>query len=160
MQVSATLRPVCTDDKEFLFAAFCNERAHNFELLSATRDQKEQLLRMQYEAQQRGYRGQFPDANFDVVLIDGVPAGNLFAQRGPDDFTLIDIALLPEHRNRGIATKLIQDLIADACAAGRVLRAHVQKDNPARYLWQRLGFRIVGDDGVYLELEIPPDYST
>jgi len=154
-----TTRPICDADQEFLFEVFCSAQAEKFELLDLPPDQQEQLLRMQYQAQRRAYLSEFPDADFDVVLIDEVPAGNLYAQRGPDRFVLIDITLLPEYRNSGVGADLVRQLIARASAAGKALNAHVSKENPAWRLWQRLGFRQVGDDGVYLTIEIPADNS-
>ena len=130
-----------------------------FESLNLGSEQKDRLLRVQFEAQNQAYLAQYPEANFDLVLVNEIPAGKMFAQRGPNNFVLIDIALLPEHRNVGIATELVGDLIEEASTAGQALHAHVQKDNPAQYLWQRLGFRQVSDDGVYLKLEIPPGNS-
>jgi ribosomal protein S18 acetylase RimI-like enzyme len=75
--------------------------------------------------------------------------------RGPDDFVLIDITLLPEHRNSGIGAGLVRELIVQANAAHEPLRAHVLKQNPAWRLWQRLGFHLISDDGVYLAIEVP-----
>ena len=72
----------------------------------------------------------------------------------PVEFVLIDIALLPEQRNAGIGAQLVAPLIQQALAAGRPLEAHVHRDNPACRLWRRLGFEIVADDGVYLQIRV------
>ena len=159
MQKPVTRRPGCAADQDFLFGVFCSAQAEKFESLSLLPDQQEQLLRMQYQAQRRAYLGQYPDADFDLVLINGVPAGNLYALRGPDKFVLIDITLLPEHRNSGVGADLVRQLITKASAAGKALNAHVSKENPAWRLWRRLGFRKISDDGVYLTIEIPADNS-
>ena len=84
-----------------------------------------------------------------------MPVGNFYTLRGPDEFVLIDITLLPEHRNAGIGAGLVQELIAQANAENEPLFAHVLKDNPAWRLWQRVGFRLVNDDGMYLRIEVP-----
>ncbi|HEX6939117.1 MAG TPA: GNAT family N-acetyltransferase, partial [Longimicrobiales bacterium] len=67
-----------------------------------------------------------------------------------------DIALLPEHRGRGIGTALLEALIAEADAAGKPVSIHVEQYNPARRLYARLGFREVEDLGVYVFMERPP----
>ena len=155
MKNSITVRPICTTDEPFLFQLFCSAREDQFASLDLPLEQQEQLMQMQCQAQQQQYRGQFPNADFDLVLKYDVPIGNFYTLRGPDEFVLIDITLLPEHRNAGIGAGLVQELIAQANAANEPLLAHVLKDNPAWRLWQHLGFRLVNDDGMYLHIEVP-----
>lgn len=155
MKHSITVRPACATDEPFLFDVFCSVQKDQFASLEIPPDEKEQLMRIQFQAQQQQYRGQCPNADFDLVLNDGVPIGNFYALRGPDEFVLIDITLLPEHRNSGIGTMLVRDLILEAKSAEKPLLAHVQKQNPAWRLWHRLGFRLISDDGVYLAIEVP-----
>ena len=123
-------------------------------MLDLTLDQKDKLTRMQFRAQQYQYRSLYPHADFDLVLIDSEAIGNLYVQRGPHEFVLIDISLLPGHRNSGIGAGLVRKIIVDAKKAGRPLQAHVLKHNPAWRLWQRLGFHLVSDDGIYLRIEV------
>lgn len=157
MRSSVTLRPICATDRDFLFSVFCSARSELIEALDLPDIQKEQLMRIQFQAQEDAYKKRFPNAAFDLLLVDGKPAGCFYAQRGPESFVLIDITLLPEQRNRGIGGTLVQQLLADARAAGKPLNAHVRKDNPAWRLWERLGFRIVSDNGVYYAIEAPFD---
>jgi ribosomal protein S18 acetylase RimI-like enzyme len=152
MRQLVTRRPVCDADQEFLFGVFCSAQSEKFESLGLSPDQQEQLLRMQFQAQRRSYSSQYPRGDFDVVLINGVPAGNLYTQRGPDKYVLIDITLWPQYRNNGVGAELVRELIQEASAAGKAVNAHVLRDSPAWRLWQRLGFREVADDGVYLRL--------
>ena len=155
MRSPITVRPACTADEPFLYCVFCSAQADQFTSLELALDEKERLMTMQYRAQQEQYRGRYPDADFDLVLKDGAPIGILYAKRGSDEFVLIDITLLPQHRNSGIGTALVRDLIVEANTADKPLLAHVLKQNPAWRLWQRLGFRLVADDGVYLNIEVP-----
>lgn len=155
MHHSISVRPACADDEQFLFRLFCSAHESQFASLDLPAEQMEQLLRMQFAARQNQYHDQYPNAEFDLVLNDGVSIGNLYAQRGPDEFVLIDITLLADYRNAGIGRRLIEDLVAEALAANKSLHAHVLKSNPAWRLWQRLGFRLVNDDGVYMRIEVP-----
>jgi GNAT superfamily N-acetyltransferase len=150
-----TLRSVGADDEIFLFDLFCGEQALQFASLDLLAEQKDQLLRLQFSARDRQYRAQYPDAEFNLVLHNANPIGNFFVKRGPEEFVLIDITLLPDCRNLGIGTALVGDLIDAAMAVGKPLYAHVIRDNPAWQLWQRLGFREVQDDGVYRRIEVP-----
>ena len=59
----------------------------------------------------------------------------------------VDIALLPRYCNRGIGTRLLRELQSEAAAAGKPLRIHVERVNPALRLYERLGFRQIEDRG-------------
>ena len=106
---------------------------------------------MQFDAQDRHYRAHFPDARFDVVERGGAPIGRLIVERGEDEIRLLDIALLPEHRGAGAGSALLRALLAEAAATSRRVTIHVERANPARRLYERLGFRVEeDDDAIYL----------
>ena len=56
-------------------------------------------------------------------------------------------------RGRGIGTALVTELFAEADASGRSVSIHVETNNPARRLYERLGFQDVGEHGVYVLME-------
>ena len=118
--------------------------------------QKDAFLRMQFVAQDRWYREQYRQATFEVVLVGGELAGRLYVDRGEDEFRIVDIALLPERRGRGIGGALLRDLLAEADAGGKSVTIHVERVNPALRLYERLGFALAEDKGVYLFLERRP----
>ena len=89
-------------------------------------------------------------------MADGEPAGRLYVNRGRSEIRIVDIALLPEHRGNEIGTALLRDLLAEADAAGKRVTIHVERLNPALGLYDRLGFSVAEDKGVYLFLERPP----
>jgi ribosomal protein S18 acetylase RimI-like enzyme len=117
--------------------------------------QKDEFLRMQFDAQDAWWREHYADASFDVVLVDGEPAGRLYVHRGEREIRIVDIALLPEHRGGGVGTSLLRDLLAEADASGKRVTIHVERLNPALRLYERLGFALAEDKGVYLFLERP-----
>ena len=117
--------------------------------------QKDAFLRSQFDAQDAWYRENYIGATLDVVVIDGGPAGRLYVHRGPSEIRIVDIALLPEHRGGGVGTSLLRDLIAEADEAGKSVTIHVERLNPALRLYERLGFSLAEDKGVYLFLERP-----
>jgi ribosomal protein S18 acetylase RimI-like enzyme len=67
----------------------------------------------------------------------------------------MDIALAPGFRGRGIGTRLLRSLMDEADASGRKLSIHVEMNNPARSLYDRLGFRPAGEQGIYVLMERP-----
>jgi len=60
---------------------------------------------------------------------------------------------LPDHRGAGIGGAILRSLLAEAAAAGKPVRIHVERLNPARRLYERLGFLPVADKGVYVMME-------
>ena len=117
--------------------------------------QKEAFLRMQFDAQDTWWRENYADTTYDVVEVDGEPAGRLYVHRGEREIRIVDIALVPEHRGSGIGTSLLRDLIDEADAASKSVTIHVERMNPALRLYERLGFALAEDKGVYLFLERP-----
>ena len=81
--------------------------------------------------------------------MNGQPAGRLYVDRGANEIRIVDIALLPEYRNAGIGSGLLDDLLAEAPQAGKPVRIHVEKFNPAMSLYRRLGFVAAGEEGAY-----------
>jgi ribosomal protein S18 acetylase RimI-like enzyme len=109
---------------------------------------------MQFNAQDLHYRQHFSAARFDVILAAGQPVGRLYVDRGEHEIRLIDIALLPEHRGRGIGGALIAELVAEAGAGGKTVAIHVEHHNPAKRLYERLGFRLSGGEtGLYVQMQ-------
>jgi ribosomal protein S18 acetylase RimI-like enzyme len=155
---SVSLRPETVDDEPFLYRVYASTRVEELAATGWAEADKDSFLRMQYAAQRSAYRASHPRASFDVVLVAGEAAGRLYVDRGPDAIQVIDIALLPEHRARGVGTQLVRTLLAEAGAGARRVTLSVERSNRARGLYERLGFHIVRDGEVYLELEwIPPD---
>jgi GNAT superfamily N-acetyltransferase len=112
---------------------------------------------MQFQAQQTYYLEQYDNATYSVIEADGQPAGRLYVARWPDDIRVMDIALLPAWRRRGIGTRLLQSIIDEGRVSGRKVSIHVEIFNPARHLYARLGFRDAGERGVYQLMEWTPD---
>jgi ribosomal protein S18 acetylase RimI-like enzyme len=120
------------------------------------REQWGAFVEHQFTAQSRHYES-YEDTSYDLVLVDGEPAGRLIFARWPEDLRVVDIALLPEHRGRGIGGSLMRALIEEADERGVKTSIHVERFNPAQRLYARLGFRAVAEaGGVYLLLERPP----
>ncbi len=154
--MEASLRPTQDRDQEFLFQLYATTREAEFAALGWDRAQLHALLRMQFLSQQRWYETAFPSAEHRIVILDDAPVGRIMVHRGADAATLVDIALLPQHRGQGIGNRLIQDLIEQCARQGLPLRLQVLKTNPAARLYARLGFVKTGEDGMYVQMERPP----
>lgn len=155
-----TLRPAAADDAELLFRIYAATRAEELSPVPWTADEKEAFLRAQFEAQAGDWAERFPEASFDVILAGGEPVGRLYVDRRDDEIRLVDIALLPEHRRRGIGSHLLRRILSEADAAGLPVRIHVERQNPAMGLYRRLGFTDLADRGVYVLMERRPGRRT
>ena len=118
-----------------------------------TLEQKSAFLRQQFAAQHAWYQEHYAGASFDVVELEGRPAGRLYVARWERELRLVDVALLPEHRGNGLGTALVSRVLAEGAAAGKPVTIYVERMNPARRLYRRLGFELLEDKGMYLLLE-------
>jgi ribosomal protein S18 acetylase RimI-like enzyme len=154
--VDLVLRPIREDDTPFLYRLYASTRAEELAPLDWDDTRKEAFLRMQFEAQHHDYRARFREARFDIVEQAGKPLGRLYVDDRPEEIRIIDIVLLPEYRNAGLGSRLLGDLLDRARAHRKPVRIHVEKLNPARRLYDRLGFVAVSDVGVYELMEWSP----
>ncbi len=153
---SITLRPVQPDDQAFLFDLYAGTRHDEMVAWGLDDVMLAQLLRMQFAGQQGTYRAQFPEADHHIILRHERPIGRLLVDRTGTEMLLVDVALVPEARGSGIGTRLLRALQAEAADKGVPLRLKVVLTNPARRLYQRLGFVGLDDDGVYEQMEWRP----
>ena len=144
------LRPVTEADREFLLRLYASTRADELAQVAWAEGALEAFLEQQFSAQDAHYRANYPGATLDVIEVDREAAGRLYVHRGEDDIRIMDIALAPRFRGRGIGTALLRELMAEAGSSGRSLSIHVEMQNPARSLYDRLGFVPAGEHGVYV----------
>lgn len=151
-----TLRPMGTQDMEFLYRVYAGTRAEEMALVPWSDGEKEAFLRMQFNAQHTHYQKHFPDASYQVVERAGQPVGRIYVDRRADEIRIIDIALLPEERGSGIGGALLREVLEEAAGNELPVRIHVEKHNPALRLYHRLGFREIQDQEVYWLMEWTP----
>lgn len=84
--------------------------------------------------------------------------GLLKVVRETDPWELAQIQLAPAHQGRGLGAALVERVLAEATAAGRSVVLGVLYANPARHLYARLGFRVVGeaDHGYLMRFDPAP----
>jgi len=149
--MSITLRPVDAGDEAFLLQIYASVRAAEMAQVPWSEAQREAFVRSQFEAQQLHYRMHNPNATHDLILLNRQPIGRLYVARRESEIRILDITILPEHRNRGWGTPLIKNLMKEAAAAGKPLTIYVENFNPSLRLFERLGFvKTEEDDGVNL----------
>jgi len=154
--MTISLRPFRPDDQEFLFELYASTRLHEIAGFGWPAAQQEMFLRMQFNAQYRSYEAAYGRAEHQIVEQDGKPVGRIMVLWEKDSALLVDIALLAEHRGRGVGSELLGELVQKCTHAGVPLRLQVLKTNPALRLYQRLGFTRTGEDQMYIQMERQP----
>jgi len=146
----ATVRPATEADRDFLLSVYASTREEELAQVEWEEGAREEFLEHQFSAQDHHYRTNYPGATFDVIEVDGERAGRLYVHRGTGEIRIMDIALAPAFRGRGIGTALLRELMDEAGGSGRALSIHVEANNPARRLYERLGFVPAGEHGIYV----------
>ncbi len=151
--MTVTFRSIRPDDEAFLSHVYASTRLDELAVTDWTDEQKAAFLQMQFVAQHKFYQENYTDTDFLIILQDATLVGRLYVARWTDEIRIVDIALLPAYRGTGIGTTILRGLLAEADAAGKPVRIHVERENPALRLYERLGFVMIEDKGVYLFME-------
>ena len=140
-----TFRQIKIKDFEFLW------QLHNAALkkyITATWGWDEAL-------QQKFFAESFNAGDGEIVVVNGKDAGFLSISEKEFEIVLISIRLLPEFQNRGVGTKLIKDVLDAARVKNKPVRLQVLKANPARNLYEKLGFKIFAETGTHFQMRFP-----
>jgi len=143
------------EDLPFVAALYASTRADEIAAFGWPPELARAFLDQQQRAQEHHYRAAYPAADWLIVEQEGRPIGRLYVEERAQSLHLIDISLVPERRGSGAGSALLADLIAHADALGKAASLQVEKVNPARRLYHRLGFRTTADNGPYDAMERP-----
>lgn len=148
-----TLRPAQAADQDFLFRLYAATRTDELRIAGCDSQALALLMRLQFDAQRQHYLRLYPDAEHAIVDHAQGPLGRWYVHRSAHEIRLVDICLLPAARGQGIGGGLLRRLLAEGAQAGVPVRLSVAAGNPARRLYQQLGFTETGSDGIYSALE-------
>ena len=142
-----TLRPAIAADREWL------------------RQTKARCLRAYVERTYGSWDEDFQRARFDatfelaenqVISLGGRDAGYLTAKQEPHEIQLHNIMIAPEFQGRGLGTAVLRDFLAAAQARRVPVRLQVMKVNPARRLYERLGFTVTEETPTHFRMVWQP----
>ena len=151
------VRPALPQDEIFLYELNVAIRGPQFAQVPLTAAQREQLLRMQFQAQLSSYTQQFPNSCYHLVVLDSKPVGRLWFAPVDSGFQLVDIGIHPDFQNKGLGAVVVQRLQHEAQKARLPIRSTVDRFNPGSLRFhQRLGFTIVGEDVLQFYMEWRP----
>jgi ribosomal protein S18 acetylase RimI-like enzyme len=146
------LRPITAADEPFLRDVYASTRAKELESVPWTDQERRAFCDSQFDLQDTHYRREFPSASFDVVAWGSRPAGRLLVAFGTTECEILDIAITPEARGRGLGTLLLRWVQTNAAAADVSLALAVEPGNPARRLYDRLGFQVRIGGALHVEM--------
>jgi ribosomal protein S18 acetylase RimI-like enzyme len=155
--VPFTLAPAGASDSGFLWRLFESTRGQQVAQVSLAPAHRDALVRMQFSAQQTGYRDQYPQSQDFIVMMEDRPAGRLWLNDSAGEIAIVDIAILPEYQGGGLGTAVLGRIVSVAALTGKAIRLRVDRMNfGAARLYRRLGFEVVSGNEVFEEMELAP----
>lgn len=149
------LRPATAEDEAFFRALYHSTRAEEVRAMRWPPEMARAFLDSQFTAQKAGYAQAFPGAETFAVLPEpGVPdpVGRLILYRSAHAIRLVDIALMPGHRNQGLGTRVIALLQQWARIDDMPLHLQVEHHNRALVLYLRAGFRRSSENELRIQM--------
>lgn len=128
-----SLRDAKADDFEFLFAL------HAVTL----RPYVEELWGWDEDQQRKIYADHQPLDTMQIIQVAGRDVGVLSVEVQEFDVFLRLIEIHPEMQGQGLGSSVIESVLAQGRNLGKPVRLRVLANNPARNLYQRLGFKVV-----------------
>ena len=95
--------------------------------------------------QESVFRKNYVPANIQIITLAGTDIGMLSVEERTDDVFLRAIEIHPTYQQQGLGTTIIQHIINDAARKMKPVRLQVLKVNPAKKLYDRLGFSVIED---------------
>ena len=140
------LRPVTDADRAWLFAL---KRTVMADYVAQTWGEWDNVW------QQVRFDTMFSSQERKIIVADGHDAGHVHVERLPTEVHFGIIELLPEFQRRGLGTRILRTLQAEAEARRRSIRLQVLRVNPAHRFFTGLGFKLTGENATHYHLRWP-----
>jgi GNAT superfamily N-acetyltransferase len=114
-------------------------------------------LRLDWAAQEASFKQQWNATQVRIIALDGVDIGWLQAITQEDELFVAQMFVDRPFQRKGIGTEVMKRLIREAARCNQAVRLNVVKINPARRLYERLGFQITHEDNRKFYMRLDPD---
>lgn len=141
-------------DLPFMQALYASTRESELAAINISAQEKQNFINQQFGAQYLHYSEHYSTDAFNIIEYKGEPIGRLFVDYWSKEIRVVDIALLPDYCNKGLGSYLFKQLFEQAKMSGRTVTIHVEHNNPAKKLYERLGFMMkTKTNDIYLLME-------
>jgi ribosomal protein S18 acetylase RimI-like enzyme len=142
------LRPALESDLPLLAEIYATTRAEELRQVPWNEAQKRAFTDSQSLHQERHYALHYPAAERLVIAREGA-IGRIYVDTSDASVLLMEVTLLPAFRQQGIGTNLMNVFLSYADELGREASLHVEAINPAKRMYERMGFVRVETHGFY-----------
>ena len=142
------LRPETKGDVAALRQIHFAHRRDEFALLPMSEARLTALVDSQFDMQRRHYMAQYPDGLFLALVDRDETIGRFYLAREERTVLILDILIRADRRGAGLGSILIDALLAQTAALDLGVSLHVSKMNRAAQLYERLGFRVAGENEI------------
>lgn len=150
-------RPIEQKDIPFLARLYASTRQAEMAQSGWPQAEIDAFLLSQFQLQHNYYLQHYKTADFHIVVHEGTDIGRLYTHWEKDKLRLVDIALLPEYQGRGFGRQMLAELLAQAQMKQLDIILFVESNNPAHDWYSRLGFKPIGENGVYQQMRWSPE---
>ena len=144
-----SLRPVTDADDPVLLEIYASTRVQELDMVPWGEEQKNAFVKMQFEAQTQHYKAEHPQANHDLICLADAPVGRLYLDRQAERLHILDITVLPQHRNTGIGSFVLRQILEEAAKSRKPVTIYVETFNPSVRLFERLAFQRDQETGLH-----------
>ncbi|MFC3679480.1 GNAT family N-acetyltransferase [Bacterioplanoides pacificum] len=135
-----SIHPSTANDQPFLEQLHHSTRT-DLQLINGEQEFIDSVIEMQFRAQSSGYGSQFPNAMYFIVEKQQTRIGKVSVDFGPNEVRVIDIAFIPQARNKGFGESVLRALQQASTQVATPLVLTVDSNNlSAKRLYLRLGF--------------------
>jgi GNAT superfamily N-acetyltransferase len=153
---SLSLRAATAEDEPFLRALYRASRQAELAGAGWSDASIAAFADSQYALRAAAYRSTFPGADHFVLEHAGTPAGSLIAWRSAACVVLVDLAVAPASRGKGLGGAALARLQHEAARDGLAIALQVEKASRAVALYRRHGFAVIGEDDLHYSMSWQP----
>jgi GNAT superfamily N-acetyltransferase len=118
-----------------------------------------EALKLDMERHREGFARQWQLAEVHIITIASKDVGWMQTAPAHDAIVLGQLYLEGRVQRQGIGTRVMLALIEEAKLTKKAITLGVVKINPARRLYERLGFRITHEDQHEFYMRLEPDWT-
>jgi ribosomal protein S18 acetylase RimI-like enzyme len=140
--VKYSLRPAVEEDFDFLY---------NLKV-ACLKDYVTETFGWDEEYQQRRFKDYFDPTSTEIIVVNDQDVGQISLVDLDDELFISGIYILPPWQNQGLGAMVLGDVISDAGQTGISVSLQVLKVNPARRLYERLGFTVYEENETHYKM--------